>query len=182
MRITENRDVGIWADSKKLLFGAGQDASIYYDGTDLFIDSGEVGSGSLKKTDGTNIVEIEDDGDIVFIAGAGLQHGCVNYHGAGVNTTCTVQNTWYQITAFDNNSESNGSVTPDHTNDHITVGKAGVYQIFLGMGGASTTANNTFEVSVFINNGATQITPITIHGCQSDKDWFDAMSGRIKCK
>lgn len=41
-------DVIIEQDNKKLLLGAGQDASIYYDGTDLVIDTAEVGTGTLN--------------------------------------------------------------------------------------------------------------------------------------
>jgi hypothetical protein len=129
---------------------------------DLFADTA-VRLGDSSAGAPTNYTAFEADGDILFVGGAGLQYGCVNYHGAGVNTTCTVQNTWYQITAFDNNSQSNGDVTPDHTNDHITVGKAGDYQIFIGIGGASTTAGNTFEVQVQLNNGATPLTALTVH-------------------
>lgn len=43
-----------WAlasDNQKILFGAGLDASLYYDGTDLVIDTAEVGSGVLKFAD-----------------------------------------------------------------------------------------------------------------------------------
>lgn len=36
------------SDTIKLMFGAGQDASIYYDGTDLIIDANEVGSGVVR--------------------------------------------------------------------------------------------------------------------------------------
>ena len=46
--IRQNNDIHIPNDNAKLLFGAAQDASIYYDGTDLQINPQEVGSGSLK--------------------------------------------------------------------------------------------------------------------------------------
>ncbi len=36
------------ADNRKIIFGASDDASIYYDGTDLIIDPAEVGSGDLS--------------------------------------------------------------------------------------------------------------------------------------
>lgn len=35
-------------DNQKLLWGGGQDASIYYDGTDMFVNPKEVGTGTLK--------------------------------------------------------------------------------------------------------------------------------------
>ncbi|MHA2066548.1 MAG: hypothetical protein ACXABY_19425 [Candidatus Thorarchaeota archaeon] len=120
----------------------------------------------------TNYTAFEADGDILFVGGAGLQYGCINYHGAGSNTVLAAQDTFYQITAFDNNSASNGDVTPDHTNDHITVGKAGDYQIFLGISGRSA-ASNDYEISVFKNNGATRLTPISVH-------MTTAVAGRVQ--
>lgn len=55
LRITSSGDLKITADSKKLLFGAGDDASITYDGTDLAINPREVGSGviDIKQATGT---------------------------------------------------------------------------------------------------------------------------------
>jgi hypothetical protein len=43
-------DVKIAADNKKLYFGAGFDASIYYDGTNMIINAQEVGAGELQLT------------------------------------------------------------------------------------------------------------------------------------
>ena len=68
-------DIKIDSDSKRLIFGDGQDASIYYDGTNLYILADDVGTGIVKlSTDmalrdskkvllGTgNDSSIEDDG------------------------------------------------------------------------------------------------------------------------
>jgi hypothetical protein len=49
------------SDSAKLLFGAGEDAEIYYDGTDLNIKPDVVGSGKIKLQ---GDVEVEDDLDL----------------------------------------------------------------------------------------------------------------------
>ena len=48
-RIVMDRDgnLQIIADNKKLLFGAAQDASIYYDGTDMVFNSQDVGTGDF---------------------------------------------------------------------------------------------------------------------------------------
>ena len=46
--ITIAHSISIDSDSEKLLLGDGQDASLYYDGTDLIIDPQEVGSGTVK--------------------------------------------------------------------------------------------------------------------------------------
>lgn len=45
---TFSDDVSIGADSKSLILGAGSDAKIYYDGSHLWIDPNDVGSGLLK--------------------------------------------------------------------------------------------------------------------------------------
>jgi len=122
-------------------------------------------SRQLGDVENGNYIEFGSGGDITFHGGAGLLYGCLNFHtaGAGTPTTCTTINVWYQITAFNINAQSNGGVVPDHTNDHITIGKAGDYQTFMGVSGGSTTANNDFEIAVFKNNGATQVSAITVH-------------------
>lgn len=149
-------------DSQKLFFGAGDDCSFTYDGTDLLIDSGEVGTGSVKFTDGTNIVEIEDDGDVNFVAGAGLQFAEIYYSGAGFDTALAAQDTDYQVLGFDTDGASNGSATPDHTNDHITVGKAGMYLVSYTVSCRSAQANS-YEFKIKYNNGATDVTQSHFH-------------------
>ena len=47
MQITSTGDVRLYSDNQKLYFGAGDDASITYDGTDLIIDSQAAGSGHI---------------------------------------------------------------------------------------------------------------------------------------
>jgi len=46
-------------DSQKTLFGTGEDASVYYDGTDMIINPKEVGTGVLSV--GGNIQPVDDD-------------------------------------------------------------------------------------------------------------------------
>lgn len=48
LTLTDTGEVRIPYNNKKLLFGADQDASITYDGTDLIINPQKVGSGNLK--------------------------------------------------------------------------------------------------------------------------------------
>ena len=54
MEITGDGDIKIPADDKKLMFGEGSDASIYYDGTDLNIKTDEVAVSDLKISCGTD--------------------------------------------------------------------------------------------------------------------------------
>ena len=72
-------------------------------------------------------------------------------------TTITTQGVAVQVTIFDTNDPANNA-TPDHTNDHITIGNAGDYMIVV-----SATVNSVaglasrFEMTVQKNNGASDV-------------------------
>jgi hypothetical protein len=76
-----------------------------------------------------------------------------------VVTAIGVMGTAVQVTVFDTNSPSNG-ITPDHTNDHITIpaGGTGDYMIWV-----SATVNSVagpgsrFEMTVQKNNGTSNV-------------------------
>lgn len=114
----------------------------------------------------TNYVEVERDGDVNFVAGAGLQYGAmfVNDNVTETAITGTGVANKVQFTLFDNNGVSNGDVTPDHTNDHITSGKTGDYVIKCCITADSVTgAGAEFSFDIFINNGATALSPLHAH-------------------
>ena len=92
---------------------------------------------------------------------AGANYGCVNGSGLSDVITLAAQDTWYQVASFNNNSAHRGAVTPDHTNDHLTVDDDGDYQVSIFVSLFSALVND-YEFSVFKNNGAVRITPITI--------------------
>jgi len=72
LRITSAGDIKIPADSKKLYFGAGDDASITYDGTNLLINPKEVGAGVLDVTGQLNVRGLTTvKGNVLFNGGAG---------------------------------------------------------------------------------------------------------------
>jgi len=107
----------------------------------------------------TNYMEVESDGDVNFVGGAGLQYGEIYAYEVG--TTITISGSGVankvQVTAFDTNGASNGSVTPDHTNDHITVGKAGHYLVTISMSMESTGGTAyILSAGLWKNNGASQ--------------------------
>lgn len=56
----------VGTDNESVLLGTGNDAKMYYDGTDLIIDSDVVGSGSCK----INSLEIDQNGFIKPISSA----------------------------------------------------------------------------------------------------------------
>ena len=112
----------------------------------------------------TNYTEIEGDGAIVFHGEAGLAFGEIYVVNNAVETAIAVATTLVQYTLFGVDGQSN-NCTPDHTNDHITIDKAGRYEIILsctvesaGGGGADTV-----NLQVQINNGATPLTNLHAH-------------------
>lgn len=89
-------------------------------------------------------------GDLYFDgAGTGLPYGCIM--GANETITCTVQNTWYQVT-FDTAGVSNRT-TPSSANNDILIIQTGDYK--LGVTACLHTANaQDIELMVKSNNGA----------------------------
>lgn len=106
----------------------------------------------------TGVVEFGDDLNFVG-AGSGLPYGEICAVTNAVETAITVAGTAVQVTIFDTNGPSNNT-TPDHTNDHITIIKPGVYLI-----NVSATVNSDaglgskFEITCKKNDGASDIIP-----------------------
>ena len=124
---------------------------------------------------GSNNLEVNSIGDLNFTGGSGLQFGEISYHGTGFDTVLAQQDTWYQVLSFDTNVLSNGSVTPDHTNDHITAGKAGKYDIHFGISARSAAAN-TYHFMIKANNGTADKTNIMVHIVTSVAGQIEARS------
>ena len=142
-------------DNYEMIFGTGKDAKIYYDNTDLTINPKVVGSGAVK------IV-----GDTFWSgAGTGLPHGDI--FGYEVGATITITGTGVankvQVTSFAENGESN-LMTPDHTNDHITVVKTGIYLVTASVS-ISSLGGTAYEMdfSCWKNDGGTEIRNVHAH-------------------
>jgi hypothetical protein len=92
-------------------------------------------------------------GTVIGDAGTGADYGEIYAEGNATGTTLTGGGTWDQILIFDTDGASSGA-TPDHTNDHITVGTTGVY--FVGVSITFTpTGTDTFAFEVKKNNNGT---------------------------
>lgn len=87
----------------------------------------------------------------------------------GFDTALAAQDTWYQILGFDTNGESNSLVTPDHTNDHITVGATGIYKINFFISSRSAAAN-IYHFMARKNNGSADFMNIMSHRVTSVAD------------
>lgn len=125
--------------------------------------------------DNTNYTEISETGDVVFVGGAGLAYGEIYYANGGSAITLAAQDTWYQITSFDTNGVSNNT-TPDHTNDHITVTKAGDYKIDFHISGHSAQSNN-YVIELKKNNGATGYSETRLYSTTAVAGQVDTYSG-----
>lgn len=70
---------------------------------------------------------------------------------------------WVQYTGFANNGESRGAI-PDHTNNHITIRKAGKYLVTASLTIESASGTGAvIRTSVFKNNGAVEYANIHAH-------------------
>ncbi|MCH8244422.1 hypothetical protein IIB97_00860 [Patescibacteria group bacterium] len=102
--------------------------------------------------------ETKFNGDLTFTGtGRGLPYATLSVVSNANETTITTQNVYVQVNIFDTNGESLNS-SPDHTNDHITITKAGRYLITCSVtlnsvGGAGSTA----EMEVQKNNGNVRV-------------------------
>ena len=113
--------------------------------------------------DNTNYLEVSSTGDATFVGSAGLQFAQIYEEDGSSTLALAAQDTFYQITAFSANGESNGA-TPDHTNDHITVAKAGMYLVTLNMSFSQTTAVSIeYDFHIQTNNGANDFPQASAH-------------------
>ena len=142
-------------DNDNMIFGTGKDAKIYYDAVDLVVQPDLVGTGAVK------II-----GDTYFSsAGSGLPYAGIYCHDVGATLTIAASG-WankVQVTQFAVNETSN-LMTPDHTNDHITVVKTGVYLVTASIC-ASSTGGTSYEIAFgcWKNNGATEFENLHVH-------------------
>jgi parallel beta-helix repeat protein len=68
-----------------------------------------------------------------------------------------------QVTDFDSNGQSN-NLTPDHTNDHITVLYDGIYMCMVSVSVDNDASQaHKIELSVYKNNGATEFPNVHAH-------------------
>ena len=84
-------------------------------------------------------------------------HAEISAYDSGVELTISAAGiaNKVQITTFDTNGASYG-MTPDHTNDHITVDKAGKYLCTLSLSAESAGGGAAeYGFSIWKNNGAT---------------------------
>lgn len=136
---------------------ADHDASINYFGIRAYSDDFEFTSVTTPKLTykgGEGYWQF--DASLLFNGdAAGLCYGEIYVRANAVATNVTVAGTYVQFLGFANDGESNNA-TPDHTNDHITITKAGRYLVTVSIHVESTGAGGAdeFGFEVRKNNGA----------------------------
>jgi len=118
-------------------------------------------NGVTKLGDGgtTNYAQTDGNGKVLYYGAAGLAYGEISALDNSTETTISVAGTKVQVTIFDTNGASNNT-TPDHTNDHITITKAGHYFVAVSATVNSIAgAASRFEITVQKNNGSGAIIP-----------------------
>ena len=99
-----------------------------------------------------------------FNGGGGLTCSEISFKDNAVATTLNSATGKVQVTNFDTNGLTIGQLTPDHTNDHITIGIAGYYWVTINLTVKNNAAQtHVIDVSVFKNNGATEFTNVHSH-------------------
>jgi len=169
MRIDNNGDIHIGkgvADSKKMIWGAGDDVSIYFDGSDMIINSENVTASDEIHFQNFDALKIAS-GDLYFTGdGSGVPYG--EFHGENINETVTVSvaNTAYEID-IDNLTGGLTNLTTfvdsGGTYNHaLDVTKAGVYKITWDMSLETATAGDEIEGGIMVN-GTAVVTKGTSH-------------------
>lgn len=162
------------------------------------ISNGETGASCRNKlnTNDTNLntdkhedgdsptySDLEVTGDLLYSSGGGSIFGGIYVEDSIINTTLNSA-AKVQVPTFISNSLSNG-VTPDHTNDHITILTDGIYKVNAYVG-ARNQASQTHDLilACYKNNGTVSVPGAHIHRTLtggSSNTGAITLSGYIQC-
>ena len=131
------------SDSSLLYFGAGDDATINYDGTNMIINPKVVGSGYL-----------EIQGDTIWTgSGNGLPYGSCYGNEIAWSQASAAQNTWYNVSDTDMTDGQLNLVTHDGSGK-LTTSKAGKYLINYSASVSCSANNHHIEGGIYTSGGA----------------------------
>ena len=118
----------------------------------------------LIGADNTYKTHCQMTGDLFFTEeSSGLQFAQIYDEDGASTLALAAQDTFYQMTAFSVDGQSNGA-TPDHTNDHITVTKAGKYLATINISFSQTTAVSIeYDFHIKTNNGTVDFPCVSAH-------------------
>lgn len=133
---------------------------------DLFAD-GAVRIGNSQSGAPTTYLNINPGGDTCWVGeGSGLCFAGISVNTAGtpaLGITLAGKANRVQVSQFDTNNNAN-DMTPDHTNNHITVDRAGKYLCIIGITiDSQVGAAAQFHFSAFKNNGTVEFPNVHRH-------------------
>ncbi len=119
--------------------------------------------------------------DIFLFRVLHAMYGSITVEGNATVTTISSSSSDFsnkvQVTVFDTNGAESG-IDADHTNDHILITNAGVYECTSRVS-VSGTAGDTISLAIFKNNGATQLGPRSTQELDADEEVISISSGPI---
>ena len=161
-------------DNAKFLLGAGQDASIYYDGTNMVIDPKEVGSGNLEVVGTASGVKVHAQ-DLLTSSGNVLAAGnvTINSDNGAANAVLTFGNDAAAETITFNDSTNRFEFSDDlYTANTLTVDGAVTLGSTLTVGGVTYTfpGADGSNTQTLTTNGAGTLSWSTAGGGISQAD------------
>ena len=107
--------------------------------------------GAVLIGDRTNMMRVDNNGDVVFENGAGLQFGELWVADGVTAQSIATGVTYTKLTGWANDGQENGGIDNDVANNKIIINKVGKYLINCSINGASGSNNTTFKFAVFLN-------------------------------
>lgn len=162
----------IWTNA---LFVLGN--SIFVGNVDMWGDLMVIGKTNINDV---NLLNAQVYGDLNFMPlSGGLEFGEIYVSGnMTADVTIVAQDTWTQVTDFNVNGEFN-NVSPDHTNDHVTVHSDGVFRTYcdnLTVYLNEELADITAQFMLRTNNGGTDLRN-TLAAEHMFQDTYTSVSG-----
>lgn len=92
-----------------------------------------------------------------------LLFGEISAHDISDVVVSVAQDDWDQIVAFNTNGENTRGITPDYTNNHIVIGRSGVYALSFNWSGFGPANPHDWDIHIAKNNRAVTFNNFTSH-------------------
>jgi hypothetical protein len=117
--------------------------------TNTSIPTPALGETLFYSSDSSKLVKKDSSGVVSPLAGGSLSYGGI-YVANGATPQTGIGTSYTKITGFAANGSSTSDITPDHSNDQVTVATAGMYDLHL-QASFSGSVNTTFTVSLAVD-------------------------------
>lgn len=181
--VTENGNIKIINDNQKLLLGAGEDASIYYDGTDLVIDPKEVGSGVVSVSGDVEVTDdafaADWDADTAVPTKNAIYDAIRRKGFAAKNSTTSMSATTWTVPTFTTEIDDTDTAW-DGTTFTVPTGMGGMWSISGMFTFASFSDGSRYIVGVEVNGGGTPSYTFLLGRGMSGATGLGGVGGNVK--